>query len=96
MTFSLSPIHQDIFDYIVQFKKEHDGCPPSMRQIANTLGLSTSVIFDHLNGLAALGMIKRDVKGQSRMIEVVGGVWLAPMDERVAPQLRGLIEAVRK
>lgn len=70
-----SPKYQQVFDFIVKFKKEHDGNSPSIREIGDAIDVSsTNVVRYYLNGLAQMGKIKYAGK-KPRMIEVVGGHW---------------------
>jgi len=65
---------QKVFDFIVQFKREHDGVAPTVQEIGKALGLSSkSVVWGHLLQLEMQGKIKRG-RG-SRMITVNGGAW---------------------
>ena len=82
MSFAVSPIRLEIYNYIVEFKRAHDGNSPSMREIADEFRLSTSIISAHLDRLTAVGMIRRGEKGQSRMIEVVDGRWTPPGEQK--------------
>ena len=48
----------DVFDYIVRFKRENNGIAPSNRDIKQTLGISsTSEVRRYLERLAADGRI---------------------------------------
>lgn len=72
-----SPNRDKIFDFIVQFKREHDGNSPSIREIMDACGLhSTSYVASTLDKLVADGrlMIGRH-KNDFRMIFVIGGAW---------------------
>lgn len=73
-----TPREQKIYDYIVAFKRKHDGNSPSIRQIGDHAGIdSTSVVNYHLDRLKRLGLIERGTR-DFRMISVVGGAWLPP------------------
>jgi SOS-response transcriptional repressor LexA len=72
---------QKVFDFIVAFKREHDGNSPTMREImANCKITSSSMAFFYLNQLAAAGLIRRPEPEigtrQAANIEVVGGKWI--------------------
>lgn len=95
----LTPILQEIYDYIVRFKGLNNGNSPAMRDIAEVFGLSTSVIHDHLGRLEAIGLIERGPKGESRMINVLGSTWTPPhvptFDMSDAPKLRRYLDKVK-
>lgn len=76
---ALSPARKQIFNFIVKFKRAHDGNSPSLRQIADTFGHSTSTVNYHLRLLETFGLLQLGGDGQSRMISVVGGTWVAPI-----------------
>ncbi len=58
--------------FIVAYVREHDYAP-TMREIANGLGVSTATVFRHVARLAADGAIRHDA-GRSRAIVVLAGV----------------------
>jgi SOS-response transcriptional repressor LexA len=62
---------------IVRFKKENDGCTPSTREMARTLGItSTSTIHYYLRRLERFKRIEfLGAPNTTRMIRVVGGEW---------------------
>ena len=66
-----------VLEYIIEYKTEHDGNSPSMREIcAATLLASTSTVNYHLTQLIKMGRIRTfALDKQSRSIEVVGGKW---------------------
>ena len=65
---------------IVTYKQRHDGNSPTYRDIMAMTGLSsTSTVAYHLAELERAGKIRRPARtGNSRVIEVVGGRWVAP------------------
>jgi SOS-response transcriptional repressor LexA len=64
-----------IFDFIVAYKKEHDGNSPTSREIMDaTYVSSTSVVHYHLYVLERDGKIIQN-RRTSRSIEIVGGTW---------------------
>jgi SOS-response transcriptional repressor LexA len=73
-----------IYDFIVKFKEENDGCAPSRDEMAQAVGLrSKSDIGDHLDELERQGkivQIRSTPSGSSapRMIKVVGSQWFSP------------------
>lgn len=75
----LTPKQQRVYDFIVSYKADHDGCAPTTREIVAALGLSTtsSVAF-HLDALERRGLIRREGFGKSRLLVVVGGKWNPP------------------
>lgn len=63
-----------IFDFIVTFKRTHDGNSPTVDEIGQGVGLaSKNTVWVHLRNLEHKGMIERG-RG-SRMISVIGGAW---------------------
>jgi SOS-response transcriptional repressor LexA len=84
LTFTLT--HHNVYQFIVAFKRDHDGVSPSISEIQKDCGLSsTSVVRSYLQELERLGMIVckySQGKSLSRMIQVVGGSWIAPADRR--------------
>ena len=69
-----------IFDFIVTYKRNHDGNSPTGREIMDACNISsTSMVDFYLNELAKKGKIERlGGKGASRNIRVVGGSWTFP------------------
>ncbi len=61
-----------IFNYIVQYKREHDGLAPAITEIAEACFLSVSTVKYHLFMLEREDRIRMEGR---RRIEVVGGVW---------------------
>src|SRR5688500_17655062 len=78
LTPALTPLRQKIYKYIVKFKLGHNGNSPSIRDIGTAFGMHTSVVRYHLGRLESIGLIECGAKGESRMINVVGGAWIAP------------------
>ena len=67
-----------ILAFIVRHKVEHDGAAPTIREIVEQVGISsTSVVSYHLKMLEDAGRIQRPF-GAARAIVVVGGRWVAP------------------
>ena len=72
-----SPKYQTIYDFIVSFKANHDGNSPTIRQIGEDCGVSsTSMVSRYLDGMVKLGLIKRI--GKFRMLSIPGARWIAP------------------
>ncbi|WP_119067819.1 winged helix-turn-helix transcriptional regulator [Aggregatilinea lenta] len=61
-----------IFEYIVRYKREHDGLAPAITEIAEGCYLSVSTVKYHLFMLEREDRIRLDGR---RRIEVVGGKW---------------------
>jgi SOS-response transcriptional repressor LexA len=78
---------EKVYRYIRQYKQEHDGVAPSVREIAQHIGgKSTSVVHYHLEMLQAQGKIQllkqgTGARGGSRCIAVIGGQWMPPEDD---------------
>lgn len=70
-----------VFDFIVLYKKEHDGNSPSLREIANACFLSNqSTVQYHLTRLEIENRIH--ISGERRRhIEIVGATWNYPNDK---------------
>ncbi len=74
---------QRVYDCILRYKARHDGCSPSMRQIAARAKVSsTSMVSYYIEMLEAKQLIRRssDDEGISHAcsIEVVGAKWMPP------------------
>lgn len=68
---------EDVYRFILQYKAEHDGIAPSMREIREAVGISSySHIKWLLDSLEEQGKIKRG--DGARYIEVSGAEWIAP------------------
>lgn len=66
---------QKAYDFIVQFKTDHDGIAPTLREICDNVGISsTSVCSNVLRRLEKRGLVLLWDE-VSRGIKVVGGVW---------------------
>ncbi len=82
------PRAAEVLEYIVQFKRDHDGNAPTVRQIGAALTInSTSTVYYYLNCLARAGMIER----KDGRILIVGAEWKAPPPRQIVvpPALRG-------
>lgn len=65
-----------IFDFILKYKRTHDGCSPSIREIQRNCNIhSTSRVSYYLHKLAADNKIIYHADGRSRSLEVIGGKW---------------------
>lgn len=80
----LSDRQRNILAYIQDYVDDH-GYPPSIREIGDRVGISsTSVVDYNLRALEREGLIRRD-REVSRGLEVVGGSSKAP--KQAAPRL---------
>jgi hypothetical protein len=64
-----------VFEFIVRYKQEHDGLSPSLAEIASECQLSPSTVKYHLLVLERDRRIR--VIGR-RSIEIPGGAWKGP------------------
>lgn len=68
--------YDDVFAFIVEYKRKHGGNSPATREIMTACGItSTSVVRWILNDLAERGKILLTDKG-SRNIEIPGAKWV--------------------
>lgn len=65
---------QDILEYIIMYKRQHDGNSPTTREISDQIDASVSSVHGHLQRLQEHGKI-RLAGERARSIEVVGGEW---------------------
>lgn len=73
-----------VWDFILSYKRRHDGCAPTLRDIMQGTGIKTTSHASFcLDALAHNNLITRQGKGNSRVIQVVGGCWLAPGERAV-------------
>ena len=72
---------KQIYEFIVQYKSDHDGISPNLREIADAVGLaSISTSAQHIRALRRAGLIKSKAGHRvARGYEVVGAVWIAPV-----------------
>lgn len=73
----LSERQADVLQFIIQYKRAHDGCSPSVREIMEGCYFSsTSAVFYQLERLENSGRIMRLAEPRlSRGIMVMGGEW---------------------
>ena len=65
-----------ILEFIIKYKRGHDGCSPTTRQIMKAADISsTSVAQYHIRALERLGKIRRSADTSKCNIEVIGGKW---------------------
>jgi SOS-response transcriptional repressor LexA len=68
-----------VFSFILKFKASNDGISPTIRQICEACGISsTSVVAKILKRLEQRGWITLEPRFQTRNIKVVGGHWQPP------------------
>lgn len=82
---TLTPLRLKVYEFICAFKRDNDGISPSVSEIGEGCGISsTSVTRYCLGSLERLGMIEcaYGTGSKSRMIKVVGGSWSAPASIR--------------
>jgi hypothetical protein len=63
-----------VFEFLVEYKRQHDGNTPSTREIAEACCLSTSAVNYHLTWLELEDRICVSRDGR-RSVEIVGGTW---------------------
>ncbi len=63
----------DVFWFIVEWKRKHDGNTPTLRQIALGCGMkAVSQAFDTVARLERTGRVRKCGRG---LVEIVGGDW---------------------
>jgi repressor LexA len=68
-----------VFSFILKFKAANDGIPPTIREICEACGISsTSVVNNILKRLERRGWIILEPGFQTRKIKVVGAHWQPP------------------
>lgn len=69
-----------VFEFVVAYKKEHDGNSPSLREIADACHIVVSGAYYHLSRLELDNRVR--ISGpRSRTIEIVGATWSPPEGE---------------
>jgi len=66
---------EQVLSYIIDYKQDHDGLSPSVREIAAACFMHESTARYHLAQLAIKGRIRLV---ERRGIEVIGGAWEPP------------------
>ncbi len=75
---NIPPSTLKVLNYILSYKRGHDGASPSIREICDGCALrSTSNGFYHLRRLQQAGLIEREAN-MARNIRVVGEQWSCP------------------
>jgi hypothetical protein len=64
-----------VFQYIVEYKRQHDGLSPSITEMARALSMNRTTARYHVLMLEHEGRIR--LVGR-RAIEVIGGAWNLP------------------
>ncbi|MBN1535163.1 MAG: hypothetical protein JW908_00420 [Anaerolineales bacterium] len=68
-----------LYDYLVNYKRLHDGNSPSIRDIRLHFNISSTSYVNHLlHRLESDGKIRLDAYPKPCSIEIVGGRWIAP------------------
>ena len=75
---SSADTRERVFEYIVDYKQDHDGLAPSITEIARKLYLSRTTARYHVMMLEHEGRIR--VLGR-RAIQVIGGAWALPGED---------------
>jgi SOS-response transcriptional repressor LexA len=68
---------EQIFDYLIRYKKKHDGNTPSNRRIAQDCHVSPSTVAHHLARLERANRIRLS-DDEYRSIEIVDAEWVPP------------------
>jgi len=68
----------EIFDFIVEYKRQHQGRSPTIREMGVGTGLSsTNTVLHHVRKLVKQHRIVLDnAKGGARNIVIPGAVWI--------------------
>ena len=70
-----------VYEFVVQYKTDHDGISPNLREITDGVGLaSDSTSAHHIRALRRAGLIKSKAGHRvARGYEVVGAIWIPPV-----------------
>lgn len=63
----------EIFEFIINYKRENDGCAPSFDDIVDGTGYSKSTVSHHVGQLEKYGFLRT---GGYKMIAITGGKWM--------------------
>lgn len=77
---NLDPVQDRIYKFIVRYKRVNDGLSPTVREIADGLGMGSTSIQYQLVNLERTGLIRR-VGYRSRGIKLIGGHYIPPAME---------------
>lgn len=79
----LTEKQQDLFDWIVDYKRRNAGASPSYREMREAMGLkSPAPVQQRLDQLERKGWIKRQFGGIARNIEIVDDSEWMPIPKR--------------
>jgi Mn-dependent DtxR family transcriptional regulator len=73
--FGLTALQIEYLQYIVQYKRDHDGNSPGQRQLARKFGVHVSTTREHLLKLSNRRLLRINEHGE---IVIEEGQWLAP------------------
>jgi len=73
-TVSVRPTSELIFQFLVDYKRQHDGNTPSTHDLAEGCSVSISTANYHLTQLQLKNRI-RILEQRPRQIEIMGGTW---------------------
>ncbi len=82
--------HLVILNYIIEFKIQNNGLPPTVREMAETFNTSTSVIQYLLSRLADMGAIEFYGNRKSRSIMIPGS------ECRMIPEVKEINEKEKR
>ena len=71
-------VADEAYDFIVRYKIENDGIPPTYRMLSSKFDMSTSQVRVMVSILVKRGLVTIGEGGASRSIQVVGGKWVPP------------------
>lgn len=71
---------KQVYEFIVQYKRGHDGISPNLREINAAVGFqSVSTASYYVKALREAGLIKIEAGHKKpRGLEVVGAIWIPP------------------
>lgn len=69
-----SDSRERVFTFLIEYKHEHDGNTPTLKEIGEACCLSISTVYYHLLVLELENRIQRTGE-RLRNIEIVGGEW---------------------
>ena len=82
-SFVVTLSRQEIYDYLIAYKLDHDGLSPTISEMTRALKISsTSVCRHHLKRLELIGLISL-IKLKPGGIMITGGRWIPPADTTI-------------
>lgn len=76
---------RDVYEFIVNFKQENDGCQPTLDQIVAGVKVKRTSVNYALNKiLPDYGLIEIRRLGKTRLIIVKGAAWIPPQAGKCA------------